>query len=97
MAKKTTPLPKTGEVLQKPSTDGAINPDYFYRLVDARKFFGYGVTQLDLHIARGDVPAPVLLSEGGRACGWFGRTILEWQAKRKVKPGKANDDDRQSS
>lgn len=66
-----------------------IHPDWFYRLSEARKFFGYGPTTLDAKIKSGEIPAPVALSDTGRACGWFGRVILEWQAERKAKAGVA--------
>jgi predicted DNA-binding transcriptional regulator AlpA len=56
-------------------------PDWFYRLVDPTRYFGYSPTQLDEKIRTGQVPAPISLSDsGGRAKGWFGRQIIAWQA-----------------
>ncbi|MCC0059095.1 MAG: AlpA family phage regulatory protein [Hyphomicrobiaceae bacterium] len=42
-----------------------------------RTFTGYGRTQLQDMIARGDFPAPMKL--GPRAVGWFEETIRVWQ------------------
>jgi hypothetical protein len=72
-----------------------IHPDFFYRYADGPKFFGYGLTTLAERIKSGDedadllkrrnVPRPVHLADGGRAKGWFGRTIIEWQAEQMAK------------
>ena len=60
-------------------------PDWFYRLVDATRYFGYSPTQLDEKIRTGQVPAPISLSDsGGRAKGWFGRQNIAWQAAREA-------------
>lgn len=57
-------------------------PDHIYRPHEARHFFGYKPTQLDEKIRLGEIPAPIPLSDTGRAVGWLGRQIIEWQAKR---------------
>ncbi|MCK1417640.1 hypothetical protein IVB55_32820 [Bradyrhizobium sp. CW4] len=62
-----------------------VHPDHFYRLVDGYKFFGYKPTALNDAIKSDKVPTPVALSDSGRAKGWFGRTILAWQAARQAK------------
>jgi predicted DNA-binding transcriptional regulator AlpA len=56
-------------------------PDRIYRWkeVVANRYFGYSDTNLAMLIARGEIPAPVRLSSGGRAVGWTGRTILKFQ------------------
>ena len=56
-----------------------LHPDQFYRFADGPKFFGLGLTQLRVRIKKGDIPAPIRLCDGGRASGWFGRTIIAWQ------------------
>jgi hypothetical protein len=71
-----------------PSLDAQpmINPDWFYRVSDGWKFFGYRNSVLHVKISTGEIPTPIALSDGGRARGWFGRTILEWQREREAKP-----------
>jgi predicted DNA-binding transcriptional regulator AlpA len=66
---------------KKPSPD-PLNPDVLYRKDEARPFFGYKPTQFEKKIKEGEIPAPIKLSDTGHACGWLGRTILEWQAER---------------
>ena len=63
-----------------------LRPDEIVRKCDAKRFFGFGPTQLDALIARGEIPAPMKLSVGGRAVGWLGRDIIAWQAARAAKP-----------
>ena len=60
-----------------------LHPDHFYRLADGPQFFGYGQTQIAERIKSGDIPMPASLSDTGRAKGWFGQTIIDWQNKRK--------------
>jgi predicted DNA-binding transcriptional regulator AlpA len=62
-----------------------INPDWIYRLHDGWKYFGFSPTQMDARIRDGDIPQPISLSDGGRAKGWLGSTILQWQAERQAK------------
>ena len=65
--------------------ESKINPDWFYRKADACRFYGLGPTELEKQIKAGNIPKPVKLTDSGRACGWFGRDILEWQdARRKA-------------
>jgi hypothetical protein len=71
--------PPSGAKLKRPVDPNPINPNYFYRLADGPRFFGYASTVLAEKIKNGDVPLPVTLSEGGRARGWFGWQILDWQ------------------
>lgn len=59
-----------------------LNPDHFYRAALGPLFFGYKMSALYLAIEKGLVPRPIPLTDGGRASGWFGRTILEWQRSR---------------
>jgi predicted DNA-binding transcriptional regulator AlpA len=55
-------------------------PDQIYRWNEGWKFFGYRSTQLEEKIEAGEIPAPIPLSDTGRAVGWLGRQIIEWQA-----------------
>jgi predicted DNA-binding transcriptional regulator AlpA len=59
-----------------------INPDFVYRVSDGPKYFGFLPTALDQKIKSGEIPEPLFLSDSGRARGWLGRTILQWQADR---------------
>jgi predicted DNA-binding transcriptional regulator AlpA len=59
-------------------------PDQIYRASEARKYFGYKATQLDEKIKTGEIPAPIYLSDTGRARGWFGRQIIKWQSEREA-------------
>ena len=43
---------------------------------------GYGDTQLDELVRSGELPAPIRLSDGGRARGWFADEIAEYQERR---------------
>ena len=36
-----------------------INPDFFYRLIEGPKYFGYQLTTQDEKIRTGEIPAPV--------------------------------------
>ena len=49
---------------------------------------GYKKTQLDEKIKEGKFPAPITLSEGGRARGWFEDEVIAHQRHgvRNVKP-----------
>jgi predicted DNA-binding transcriptional regulator AlpA len=66
----------------KKSEPRPLVPDEIYRPHEARHFFGYRPTQLDEKIKAGEIPAPLPLSDSGRAVGWLGSQIIEWQAKR---------------
>ena len=87
--KKTTRLqpPRRKHISTQPKVSRdvlPINPDFFYRLIEGPKYFGYQLTTQDEKIRTGEIPAPVKLSDTGRACGWFGRAILDWQKSREV-------------
>ncbi len=43
---------------------------------------GYRSTQIDELVARGAFPAPVKLSDGGRAKGWLEEEIAAWREAR---------------
>jgi hypothetical protein len=66
-----------------PDNGAEIEPNKIYRPLRAagKKFFGFGPTQLTVKIKTGEIPAPVALTPGGRAKGWFGWQILEHQRR----------------
>jgi predicted DNA-binding transcriptional regulator AlpA len=57
-------------------------PQTLGKFCEARNYFGYQPTQLDEKIKAGEIPTPIPLSDTGRAVGWLGSQIIEWQAKR---------------
>jgi prophage regulatory protein len=48
-------------------------------------FSGYGSTQLEEKIERGEFPKPVRLSDSGRAVAWLEEELLAWREGRKAK------------
>ena len=54
----------------------------FYRLAEGPLFFGLKSSQLSVKIEDGEIPAPISLTDSGRAKGWFGEQILQWQSER---------------
>jgi prophage regulatory protein len=52
------------------------------RRPELKKFVGLKNTQLDLLIKAGDFPAPIKLSDGGRAVAWLESEVRAWQASR---------------
>jgi len=88
MAVKKTPSKTEASKAPSSSIDGTqpINPDHFYRLYEARKFFGYGPSTVEEKIRTKELPQPVALSDSGRARGWFGRQIIQWQREREQAP-----------
>jgi predicted DNA-binding transcriptional regulator AlpA len=43
---------------------------------------GYGSTQIEELVARGVFPAPIALSPGGKAKGWFEDEVIAYQEQR---------------
>jgi predicted DNA-binding transcriptional regulator AlpA len=66
-----------------------LDPHQIVRVAEGRQYFGYGPTQLDEKIKSGEIPAPIPLSDSGRAKGWLGRQIIKWQEER-VEAAKRN-------
>jgi predicted DNA-binding transcriptional regulator AlpA len=62
--------------------DSPLHPDKFYRLKLGPQFFGYAMARMHDAINKGEIPTPIALSDTGRARGWFGRQIIEWQRRR---------------
>ncbi len=57
--------------------DLSLDPNEIIRPSQARKYFGYGHSQLAEKIKSGEVPPPFPLSDSGRSVGWTGQQIIE--------------------
>jgi hypothetical protein len=62
-------------------SDKELGPNDIVRLHEAKRYFGYQYTQLKKKIAAGFIPAPIALSDDGRALGWFGAQVIEHQQR----------------
>jgi hypothetical protein len=60
-----------------------LSPDEIVRWIDGPRYFGVQHTNMQMFIRLGEIPEPMVLC--GRARGWLGSTILEWQRKRAEK------------
>ena len=70
--------------MKKMHTDksvGALDPHQVVRWHEGPKYFGYKLTQQDEKIKLGEIPAPLRLSDSGKAKGWFGSQIIEHQQR----------------
>jgi predicted DNA-binding transcriptional regulator AlpA len=67
--------------------EAALAPDQIVRWREGKKYFGYGHTQLVEKIAAGEIPAPLNLSDTGRAKGWLGSDIIAHQQRLLAKRG----------
>lgn len=54
----------------------------FLRLPAVKQAVGYGRTAIYQKIQAGEFPAPIPLSENGRAVAWDSEAIAEWQESR---------------
>jgi prophage regulatory protein len=59
--------------------------DRFLRLREVELFAGLKRTQINDLIKAGAFPAPVRLSDGGRAVAWLASELATWQAARIAK------------
>ena len=59
-----------------------LEPNQTIRQSEGEKYFGYRHTQLKEKIDAGEIPAPIPLSDSGRAKGWLGSQIIEHHQKR---------------
>ena len=57
-----------------------LSPHEIVRWIDGPRYFGSQHTNLQNFIELGEIPRPMILC--GRARGWLGSTIIEWQQKR---------------
>jgi prophage regulatory protein len=53
-----------------------------FRLRDLSQFTGLRRTTIAELIKAGDFPAPIRLTEGGRARAWLESDLIAWQAER---------------
>jgi hypothetical protein len=56
-----------------------LHANQLVRKCDGHRYFGFAHSQLDKKIKGGEIPAPAALTKTGRAKGWFGWQILDWQ------------------
>ena len=65
-----------------------ILPHRFYPRAEIarQRWIGLGRTQLDVHVASGDLPPLVAPCEGSASRGYYGRTILNIQTERRRWP-----------
>jgi predicted DNA-binding transcriptional regulator AlpA len=56
-----------------------MDPNEIVRTKNGPKVFGLGPTQIAKKIKLGEIPAPIKLSESGRASGWTGCLINEYR------------------
>jgi predicted DNA-binding transcriptional regulator AlpA len=63
-------------------TSTRLEPNHIVRLKDGHRYFGLKQTQLEEKIIAGELPEPIKLSDSGRARGWLGSQILDWQQRR---------------
>ena len=59
-----------------------LSPNEVVRFCEGEKYFGYKPTALREKIEEGEIPAPIPLSDTGRALGWFGHQIIDHQKRR---------------
>jgi predicted DNA-binding transcriptional regulator AlpA len=84
MAKaKTTKTTIKKKQKPKPAALLQLSPFQIIRRCDAAPYFGYGHAQFDELIRTGRLPAPMKLSEGGKATGYTGQMIIDHQANLK--------------
>jgi len=57
-------------------------PTRILRKPEVMKFAGMRHTQLNEHIAKGEFPAPIKLTDSGRAVGWLEHELIEWMERR---------------
>ncbi len=62
-----------------------LHPNEIIRLNEGPTFFGYKHSELDQKIKSGEIPTPFALSDGGRAKGWTGQQIIDYQRRRLAK------------
>jgi hypothetical protein len=66
-----------------------IAPNEIIRRSDGRRWFGLRDTQIDDAIAGGKIPRPMKLIDGGRAAGWLGIHVIEFQVGRLIAAARA--------
>jgi predicted DNA-binding transcriptional regulator AlpA len=66
---------------KQPFQPEELGPNEIIRKHDGPLYFGLQRTALDKAIADGAIPRPMALTPGGRARGWLGAAIIEWQQR----------------
>jgi predicted DNA-binding transcriptional regulator AlpA len=56
-----------------------------YRRCDLHAVTGLKDSRIDELIREGQFPAPIKLTDGGRASGWLESDLIEWQKRRIAK------------
>jgi prophage regulatory protein len=69
----------------KPSQRPLYEGPRILRIAAVLAFSGWSKTQLDEKIAAKEFPAPIKLSDSGRAVGWIESELMEWLEARKAK------------
>lgn len=64
------------------SAPGAPRLDRLIRRADLPIYTGLHRTQIAAKIAAGEFPAPVPISDSGRAVAWLESELIEWQQRR---------------
>jgi len=64
------------------SDDLTLDPNEIFRPARAKKYFGFGTSQLYLKVKTGEIPAPIKLSASGSAVGWLGSQLVEYHKRR---------------
>jgi len=59
-----------------------LDPNEVFRPKQARKYFGYGHSQLAEKVKTGEIDPPIPLSETGTAVAWTGRQLILHHRKR---------------
>lgn len=65
--------------------DKTLVADHFYRWPDALKYIGTGRSQAAELISRGELEAPIPLSDTGRAVAFMGSQLIRYQQRRLAK------------
>lgn len=69
------------ELKLKDLSQQQLEPHQIIRKHEGAKYFGFKITALNKKIQEGEIPAPVPLSDTGRAMGWFGHQVISHQQK----------------
>jgi predicted DNA-binding transcriptional regulator AlpA len=73
---------KKTRIARAPYKLGANRPGPVMRMPEAMAFVGFGETQFNLMVSRGELPQPILLADSGRALAWLRSELEDWLKKR---------------
>jgi predicted DNA-binding transcriptional regulator AlpA len=57
-------------------------PDVLLRRPEAMAFVGLGATQFEEKVRKGEIPAPIKISDSGRAVAWLKSELQAWLVER---------------